>query len=155
MESLQLYATIYQVYIHPLQLQGLVICAASWVYPGDAVSLASSVTKLIYRVFPINTKTMEAVASSEEDLELRFQRAAARMRSNTSLRLSNDQKLLLYGYFKQVWLDYMDLAVCASFYTFTSVLPLCRPMKVLATHQSLDSLTSQVVQNGQLHIKHD
>lgn len=102
MESLQLYATIYQVYIHPLQLQGLVICAASWVYPGDNVSLTSGVTKLIYRVFPINTKTMEAVANSEEDLELRFQRAAARMRSNTSLRLSNDQKLLLYGYFKQV-----------------------------------------------------
>ena len=70
--------------------------------PGDTVSLASGVTKLIYRVFPINTKTMEAVANSEEDLELRFQRAAARMRSNTSLRLSNDQKLQLYGYFKQV-----------------------------------------------------
>ena len=120
MESLQLYATIYQVYIHPLQLQGLVICAASWVYPGDAASLASGVTKLIYRVFPINTKTMEAITSSEEDLELRFQRAAARMRSNTSLRLSNDQKLLLYGYFKQVWLDYMDLAVCASFYICTT-----------------------------------
>ena len=64
---------------------------------------------------------MEAITSSEEDLELRFQRAAARMRSNTSLRLSNDQKLLLYGYFKQVWLDYMDLAVCASFYICTTL----------------------------------
>ena len=53
-------------------------------------------------------------ASSEEDLELRFQRAAARMRNNTSLRLGNDQKLLLYGYFKQVKLDNLDLAVCAA-----------------------------------------
>ena len=39
---------------------------------------------------------------AEEELELRFQRAAARMRSNSSLRLGNDQKLQLYGYFKQV-----------------------------------------------------
>ena len=38
MESLQLSETIYQVYIHPLQLQGLEIYAASWRYPGDAVS---------------------------------------------------------------------------------------------------------------------
>ena len=38
MESLQLSETVYQVYIHPLQLQGLGICAASWSYPGDAGS---------------------------------------------------------------------------------------------------------------------
>ena len=57
MESLQLSETIYQVYIHPLQLQGLVIYAASWRYPGDAVSgVGVSRMKLICRVFPIQHK---------------------------------------------------------------------------------------------------
>ena len=101
MESLQLSETIYQVYIHPLQLRGLEIYAASWRYPGDAVSgVGVSRMKFNLQGLPHSTQTMEA--SSEEDLELRFQRAAARMRNNTSLRLGNDQKLLLYGYFKQV-----------------------------------------------------
>lgn len=48
-------------------------------------------------------------AEEAEGLELRFQRAADRMRSNSSLRLGNDQKLQLYGYFKQVtrvWIYY-------------------------------------------------
>ena len=36
------------------------------------------------------------------DVEERFERAAEYMRSATELRLSNEQKLQLYGYFKQV-----------------------------------------------------
>ena len=36
-------------------------------------------------------------------VEERFKRAAERMRQNTALVLSNDCKLQLYGYFKQVY----------------------------------------------------
>lgn len=32
----------------------------------------------------------------------RFERAAEYMRTNSALKLSNEQKLQLYGYFKQV-----------------------------------------------------
>ena len=44
------------------------------------------------------------MASVDDDgaLEERFGRAAERMRQNTSLVLSNESKLELYGYFKQV-----------------------------------------------------
>lgn len=44
--------------------------------------------------------------NSEE--EARFLRAAERMRSNSSLNLNNDQKLELYGYFKQVLFTYLS-----------------------------------------------
>ena len=39
-----------------------------------------------------------------KDVEYLFQRAAERMRSNTSLQLSDEQRLELYGYYKQVLL---------------------------------------------------
>lgn len=35
-------------------------------------------------------------------VEERFQRAAERMRANTGLSLSNEEKLELYGHYKQV-----------------------------------------------------
>lgn len=38
----------------------------------------------------------------EEEVNVRFLRAAERMRTNSSLSLNNEQKLELYGYFKQV-----------------------------------------------------
>lgn len=43
-----------------------------------------------------------------ESLEDRFQLAAERMRQNTALSLSNEQKLQLYGYFKQVAVNNID-----------------------------------------------
>ena len=36
------------------------------------------------------------------EVKERFERAAEHMRTNTSLQLNNEQKLQLYGYFKQV-----------------------------------------------------
>ena len=42
--------------------------------------------------------TVSDMASAED----RFQRAAERMRLNKSLKLGNEQKLQLYGLFKQV-----------------------------------------------------
>ena len=49
---------------------------------------------------------MHSMATSEDGgdkaLEERFQRAAERMRQNTGLVLANEQKLELYGYYKQV-----------------------------------------------------
>ena len=38
----------------------------------------------------------------ESALEERFQKAAERMRQNAGLVLANEQKLELYGYYKQV-----------------------------------------------------
>lgn len=43
------------------------------------------------------------MSSHVEDSEgLVFEAAAERMRANTSIRLSNEQKLEIYGYYKQV-----------------------------------------------------
>lgn len=42
-----------------------------------------------------------------DDLESRFKRATERMRANTSLSLSNENKLSLYGYYKQVNRQYI------------------------------------------------
>ena len=41
------------------------------------------------------------------ELEERFKEAAERMRQNTALVLSNEAKLELYGFFKQVFDDSM------------------------------------------------
>ena len=47
---------------------------------------------------------MASGTGMEQDgsLDERFKRAAERMRQNTSLVLSNESKLELYGFFKQV-----------------------------------------------------
>ena len=45
----------------------------------------------------------EDVIDGSGALEERFKRAAERMRQNTALVLSNDSKLELYGFFKQVY----------------------------------------------------
>ena len=37
-----------------------------------------------------------------DDVEQLFKRAAERMRANKSLSLNNEEKLSLYGYYKQV-----------------------------------------------------
>ena len=42
------------------------------------------------------------MATPDDHVEDLFQRAAERMRKNTALTLTNDQKLQLYGHFKQV-----------------------------------------------------
>ena len=46
--------------------------------------------------------------SAGVDEHARFERAAEYMRSNSSLKLSNEQKLQLYGYYKQVYCDRTD-----------------------------------------------
>lgn len=42
------------------------------------------------------------MGTKHEEENARFLRAAERMRTNSSLSLNNEQKLELYGYFKQV-----------------------------------------------------
>lgn len=52
----------------------------------------------------MNSCHMASGVDMDEDggLEERFKRAAERMRQNTALVLSNEAKLELYGFFKQV-----------------------------------------------------
>ena len=43
-----------------------------------------------------------AFCSMDDSLEERFRLASQRMRTNTTLKLGNNQKLEIYAYFKQV-----------------------------------------------------
>ena len=63
---------------------------------------------------------MHACMASGEDeaddgaLEERFKRAAERMRQNTALVLANEQKLELYGFYKQVLFSLQSIELCTS-----------------------------------------
>ena len=46
-----------------------------------------------------------ATSSCEEEL---FYKAADRIRKNTKLKVTNEQKLELYGYYKQVLFKHLD-----------------------------------------------
>ena len=55
--------------------------------------------------YTLSPPTLTVVAAScgmDDSLEERFRLAAQRMRTNTTIKLSNDQKLEIYAYFKQV-----------------------------------------------------
>ena len=53
----------------------------------------------------------------------RFERAAEHVRSNSALRLNNEQKLQLYGYFKQVlYPAYLQLRKLIILITFLTTL---------------------------------
>ena len=110
--------------------------------------------KLIYRVFPIQHKQwkqaqkkiwsfVSSVLLREWEATLHYGLATTRNYCcmDTSSRYS--------------WTPWPCCVCCqpvfCTFVTTHIVIPLCRPMKVLATHQSLDSLTSPAVRNGQLH----
>ena len=76
----------------------------------------------------------------------RFERAAEFMRNATSLRLSNDQKLQLYGYFKQVcWSTHR---FCTHWHVVCIPTLCCRLMRESVTGPNPGSLILLDEQNG-------
>ena len=65
------------------------------------IALARAITLAGFEASYIASCILLGMAAVE-DLESQFEKAAERMRSNTALSVSNEHKLQLYGYFKQV-----------------------------------------------------
>ena len=78
-----------------------------------------------------------------DQLKERFKRAAERMRANVGLSLSNEEKLELYGYYKQVMVTRKGSRITMRATFFPS-----RQQRALVKPASLVSLTSQAVPNG-------
>ena len=78
------------------------------------------------------------MASMAEHGAKLFEAAAERMRLNTGLQLSNEQKLELYGYYKQV------------IYSGYITIDMYRPLRALVTPVNPVFLISLVERNGMM-----